>query len=387
MTSLLGIALGVCVLITVLSVMNGFAWEVQHRILNMTPHISVSNADGLMSDWETVQADMLRVPDVTGAAPYLDGQGMLMRAGRMQGVLIRGIDPDSIDSVFPLGEAVKQGALASLGTHRFGVLIGYPVADALGLSVGDKVTLTIAEANVSLAGVMPRMRQMEVVGLFDSGYLYDSSHIFINWKDMAKLYSTHEMVSGVQCRTSNPFSADRIAKSITTEFSPKLVAEPWTWRHAHYFQAVQMEKTMMFFILLLIIAVAAFNLVSTLVMMVTDKTPDIAILRVMGASKRQIMSIFVWQGAMVGLLGSLLGLAAGSWLSFHVTEAAQLIEQVAGRQLLSADIYLIDYLPSRFVFEDALRVTLASMGLSLLATLYPAWRASNISPVEALSHV
>ncbi len=386
LTSLLGIALGVCVLITVLSVMNGFSEEVQHRILNMTPHISVSRPGELMDDWHVVQADMLRMKQVTGAAPYIDGQGMLMKAGRMQGVLIRGVEPSMVDAVYPLSSVMRHGQLTDLEDTPFGVLLGYPIADSLGISVGDKVTLAIPEATVSLAGVAPRMRQMTVVGLFDSGYLYDNTHIFVHLRDMVKLYNTNGLISGIQCRTTDPFLAPIIANRIQSEFAGHLVAEPWTWRHAHYFQAVQMEKTMMFFILLLIIAVAAFNLVSTLVMMVTDKTTDIAILRTMGASKRQVMGIFVWQGAIVGLLGTGVGTGLGIWLSLNVSEVAAFIEQLAGRQLLTSDIYLIDYLPSLFLWTDAIQVCLISLLLSLLATLYPAWRGASLSPVEGLRH-
>lgn len=386
LTSMLGIALGVMVLITVLSVMNGFNKEIRTRILSMTPHLTVVEAGHWMTEWsETADYLQSRVPILVGTTPFIDGQGMLLKGKRMQGVLLRGILPDRVDTVFPLSQAMKVGTLADL-QRPYGVLIGKALADSLGVHLYDKVALILPDAQVGIAGITPRVRQLTVVGIYESGYLYDYTHLFMQLPDMAQLFKTHGAVSGLQLRLEDPFIAPRMAQVVRDALGPGYVVEDWTVKYANYFQAIQMEKTIMFFILLLIIVVAAFNMVSSLVMLVTDKTADIAILRVMGASKGFVMTVFIWQGVMIGCMGTALGAGLGVLLSHHVSEISAALEKLLHRQLLSTDIYFLDFLPSDFHMEDALWVCASALVISFLATLYPAWRAASIQPAEALRY-
>lgn len=386
LTSLLGVALGVTVLLTVLSVMNGFQQEISQRILSMTPHIVASSSQGLLHDADDWAGDFAARSDILGATPVIDGQGMVTRGSRLQGVLVRGIDPEKVDAIYPLRQRMIVGDLTDLAKSRYGVVLGLPLAQQFGVGIGDPVTLIIPEANVSLAGITPRLRQLTVVGLYESGYAYDQSHIFMRLEDAAKLYRTDEAVSGIQLRIDDPFQAPHLAQRLSEDYGFGFHFEPWTLRHAHYFEAVKMEKAMMFLILVLIIAVAAFNLVSSLVMMVSDKRGDIAILQAMGAGRRFLMAVFMWQGLIVGFAGTCFGAIGGYYLSHHVTEAVRLLESFLGRELISSDVYFIDYLPSHFLWSDALQVIAVAFGLCFVATWYPAWRASRIDPAKVLRH-
>lgn len=379
--SMIGIALGVTVLITVLSVMNGFTKEIRQRILSITPHVMVSNwGEGL--HWQTVAQQFLSYPQVEAAGPYIDGQGMLTRAREVRGVMIKGIDPQAIDAVFPLRDSLQRGRLADLKPGQFGIILGSYLAKLMSVNIGDKVTLVIPEVIVSMAGASPRLRQLTVVGIFEVGYVYDNGFAFIHLQDAAKLFRTQ--VSGLQLRLKDPFNAPHLAQKLRQETAYQIV--DWTQLNEAYFSAVKMEKTMMFFTLVMILAIAVFNLISTLVMVVTDKRADIGVLRTLGASTQKIMAIFICQGAIIGLIGTLLGVAAGIVLSLNATQLVAWIEQALSVKLFSTEVYFISFLPSDLQIMDVVLIASCAMGLSLLATLHPAWRAAKIQPAEALRH-
>lgn len=385
--SMLGIAIGVTVLITVLSVMNGFTKEIRTRILSITPHVMVTGGFGAhLQDWESLSKRLLKHPDVLAAGPYVDGQGMLTRGKEVRGVAIKGIEPTAIEGVFPLKDTLQAGSVDGLKSGQFGIILGSYLAKLLGVGIGDKVTLVVPDVTVSIAGAMPRLKRLTVVGIFEVGYVYDSGFAFINIDDAAKIFKTEGGVSGVQLRLDDPFTAPRVAREIYNELDGYNTVVDWTMLNSAYFSAVKMEKTMMFFTLIMILAIAVFNLISTLVMVVTDKRADIGVLRALGASNRDIMSIFISQGAIIGLIGTLLGVAAGVALSLNVTQLVSAVERAFSVKFLSADVYFISFLPSHLEYGDVVLIAISAMVLSLLATLHPAWRAANVQPAEALRH-
>lgn len=385
--SMLGIAIGITVLITVLSVMNGFTKEVRGRILSITPHVLVNAGFGEhLTHWEELARQLVKHPEVEAAGPYIDGQGMMTRGREVRGVMVKGIDPTSIDAVFPLRSTLKQGSVEALKPGSFGVILGSYLAKLLGVRVGDMVTLLIPEVSVSMAGVAPRLKRLTVVGIFEVGYVYDSGFAFVNIEDAAKLFKTGNGVTGIQLRLDDPFAAPRIAHELHTETQGYFNIVDWTLMNSAYFSAVKMEKTMMFFTLVMILAIAVFNLISTLVMVVTDKRADIGVLRALGASARKIMAIFVCQGAIIGVIGTLLGVVCGVLLSLNVTQLVAAIERTFRVKFLSADVYFISFLPSDLQSKDVILVAGCALVLSLLATIHPAWRAANVHPAEALRH-
>lgn len=384
--SMVGIALGVMVLITVLSVMNGFTKEIRSRILSVTPHVMVSQAGGELQDWPTAVKYFNQDKEVEAAGPFIEGQGMITKGREVRGVMVKGIDPETVDAVFPLKTTLVDGSLEKLEAGSFGVVIGAEMAKRLGVGVGDDLTLLIPEVTVSLAGVSPRMKRLKILGVFAVGYIYDSTHIFVHLADGAKLYKTGQGVTGVQLRLRDPFKAPQLAAKYRNESQGFYNVVDWTILNSAYFSAVKMEKTMMFFTLLMILAIAVFNLISTLVMVVTDKRGDIAIFRVLGASKRKIMSIFIAQGAIIGLIGTIVGVITGILLALNVTDIVAFIEQAFKVKFLSEEVYFISFLPSDLQLKDVLLVAACAMGLSLLATIHPAWRASKVEPAEALRH-
>ncbi|MFM1991515.1 MAG: hypothetical protein RJA99_4472 [Pseudomonadota bacterium] len=384
--SVAGIALGVAALIVVLSVMNGFQKEVRDRMLSVLSHIEVIATDRPMLDWQAVLAQAKANPMVVAGAPYVAGQAMVTRDDSVRGVLVRGIDPSLEPRVSELGTQVVQGRLDSLVPGEFGIAIGRVLARQIGVELGDRIALIAPQGTVTPAGVVPRVRQFTVVAVFESGhYEYDATLVLTALDDAAKLFRV-EGVSGVRLRTSDMQQAPRVAAELMRTLDPSLYARDWSRENRNWFAAVQIEKRMMFIILTLIVAVAAFNLVSMLVMTVTDKRSDIAILRTLGAAPRSIMAVFVVQGAMVGLLGTAIGVTLGTLLALNVGPVVASIERLFGFQVLPAGVYFINYLPSDLHWSDVVTIGLTSSVLAFAATIYPSLRASRVRPAEALRY-
>ena len=385
--SMLGIALGVAALIIVLSVMNGFQKEVRDRMLGVVSHIEVYAADGqALPNVASTLAQAKENLQVIGAAPFIAAQALIARGEDMKGAIVRGIDPALEPEVSDFAAGAQQQALNQLVPGEFGVVLGGELARSLGVRVGDKVTLVAPSGQVTPAGVVPRLKQMNVVGTFDSGhYEYDSALVLVHWEDAARIFRL-EGPSGVRLKLKDLHQAREVADQLARSLSGNLVLRDWTRQNRSWFAAVQVEKRMMFIILTLIVAVAAFNLVSTLVMTVTDKRADIAILRTLGASPGSIMGIFVVQGAMVGVIGTLAGLLLGLGVAFNIDVIVPALEQALGASFLPKDIYLISRMPSEPQQSDILPITVISLLMAFVATLYPSWRASRVNPAEALRY-
>ncbi len=385
--SMLGIALGVAALIIVLSVMNGFQKEVRDRMLGVVSHIEIYAADGAaLPDLVGTLAAARAHPQVVGAAPFIATQALLARGEDMKGAMVRGIDPTLEPRVTDLAQQSGGNALLRLRPGEFGVVLGGELARALGVRMGDPVTLVAPGGQVTPAGVLPRLKQMTVVGTFDSGhYEYDASLVLMHVDDAARIFRL-EGASGVRLKLRDLHQAREVAAELALRLGPQVLVRDWTRQNRTWFAAVQVEKRMMFIILTLIVAVAAFNLVSTLVMTVTDKRADIAILRTLGASPRSIMGIFVVQGAMVGVIGTVAGLALGLGVAFNIDVLVPALERLLGASFLPKDIYLISRMPSDPQQADILPVALISLALAFVATLYPSWRASRVNPAEALRY-
>jgi lipoprotein-releasing system permease protein len=385
--SMLGIALGVAALIIVLSVMNGFQKEVRDRMLGVVSHIEIFAPNGAaLPDVNLTLAQARANPQVVGAAPFIATQALLARGEDMKGAIVRGIDPARESEVTDLAVTLKNGALARLVPGDFGVVLGGELARALGVREGDKLTLVAPGGQVTPAGVVPRLKQMTLVGTFDSGhYEYDSGLVMMHVDDAAKIFRL-EGPTGIRLKLKDLHQAREVASQLAATLSGELMIRDWTRQNRTWFAAVQLEKRMMFIILTLIVAVAAFNLVSTLVMTVTDKRADIAILRTLGASPKSIMGIFVVQGAMVGVIGTLAGLLLGLGIAFNIDVLVPALERLLNASFLPRDIYLISRMPSDPQQADILPVALISLGLAFVATLYPSWRASQVNPAEALRY-
>lgn len=397
--SMVGIALGVAALIVVLSVMNGFQKELRSRILGVTSHIEVVGMDGALQNWQQVAAQALTVPRVLAAAPYVQGQVMLngrnQEAGDgpvfpgsgVRGAVIRGIDPQQENTVADFNTHMKSGTLDSLQPGAFRIVLGSDLARALGVTVGDRVTVIAPEGVVTPAGVIPRVKSFEISGIFEFGmFEYDSGLALTDLQDAQVLFRLGQTVTGVRLKVDDPFSAPQIARSIAPELSEPAYLIDWSRKHANFFRAVQIEKRMMFLILFLIVAVAAFNIVSTLVMAVTDKRGDIAILRTLGASRGSIALIFMVQGALIGLIGLGLGVAGGVALALNIDTVVPAIERLFGIHFLSREVYFISELPSDLQWDDVITISITAFVLTLLATLYPSLRAARVQPAEALRH-
>ncbi|MCO5102563.1 MAG: lipoprotein-releasing ABC transporter permease subunit [Burkholderiaceae bacterium] len=384
--SMLGIALGVAALIIVLSVMNGFQKEVRDRMLSVVSHIEIFAPGGAaMADPQLTMQEARRNPQVVGAAPYVSAQALLARGEDMKGALVRGIDPAHEAEVTDLASA-NAAAVAQLAPGAFKVVLGVELAHTLGVEVGDLVTLIAPSGQVTPAGVVPRLKQMTVSGTFNSGhYEYDSALVLLHIEDAERIFRL-EGPTGVRLRLSDLHQARDVAQQLAATLSGNLLIRDWTQQNRTWFSAVQLEKRMMFIILTLIVAVAAFNLVSTLVMTVQDKRADIAILRTLGASPRSIMGIFVVQGAMVGVIGTFAGLALGLAIAYNIDVIVPAIEQALHASFLPKDIYLISKMPSEPQQSDILPIALISLVLAFVATLYPSWRASRVNPAEALRY-
>ncbi len=385
--SMLGIALGVAALIIVLSVMNGFQREVRDRMLSVVSHIEIYAQDGAaLPDAAHTLLQARQNPQVVGAAPFIAAQALLARGEDMRGVLVRGIDPVLEPEVTELGNPEQRAALQRLKAGKFGVVLGSELARALGVRVGDPVTLIAPSGQLTPAGVVPRLKQMEVLGTFDSGHFeYDSTLALVHWEDAARIFRL-EGPSGVRLKLRDLHQARAVGADLQATMGTGVYVRDWSQQNRSWFAAVQVEKRMMFIILTLIVAVAAFNLVSTLVMTVTDKRADIAILRTLGASPASIMGIFVVQGALVGVIGTALGLLLGLGVAFHIDVIVPAIERALGAHFLPQDLYLISRMPSDPQAGDIVPIALISFLMSFVATLYPSWQASQVNPAEALRY-
>ncbi len=387
LTSMLGIALGVAALIVVLSVMNGFQKEVRARILGVVSHVQITGPDNRLADWQAVARESAGHPQVAAAAPFVNAQGMLVFGAGVRGALVRGIVPELEQKVAEIGLHMTAGKLESLVPGEFGIVLGSELARALGARDGDKVTLIAPQGLVTPAGILPRLKQFTVVGIFEVGmFEYDSGLALIHLEDAQKLYGLGDRASGVRLKLHDLFQSREVARDLTARLRGDLYVSDWTRSHANYFRAVQIEKTMMFIILLLIVAVAAFNIVSTLVMAVTDKQPDIAILRTLGASPGGIMKIFIVQGALIGAIGTLIGVVGGVALALNIDVVVPFLERLFNFQFLSREVYYITDLPSDLQSSDVVAIALVSLALSFFATLYPSWRAARVNPAEALRY-
>jgi lipoprotein-releasing system permease protein len=390
--SFVGISLGVAVLITVMSVMNGFDDQIKNRILIMVPPIKVYQMGGQLDDWQSLAKDIeSKTGKVTAAAPLVSSQGLLTSSDRGSAtafVQLQGISPAEESKVLPIAEHITDGKFSSLNdSEGYNVILGKSLANNLGVDVGDKVTLIVPQVNLTPAGMIPRLKQFTVTGIFSVSYQYDNYYAFMNIKNAQKVFQMGDSVSSLQFGMKNVYDSTELRNELNVKIlGPNFMARDWTDENKSFFDALKMEKTMMFFILLLIIAVAVFNLLSSLVMVVTDKRSDIAILRTMGMSSRQVIWIFIYQGFIIGLIGTIIGVGLGILLSTYATEIVNFIQMIAGRNFISASVYQIDYIPSSLIWSDVGRVTVAAVILSFLATLYPAWSASRVQPVEALRY-
>jgi lipoprotein-releasing system permease protein len=381
-----GIALGVMALIVVLSVMNGFTKEVRGRMLSVLSHAEITSYAGVLPDWPAVVAQARKNPEVIAAAPYINAQAMLARSDVVRGALVRGIDPALEPQVSDATARLASGKLTDLVPGEFGIVLGVELARILGVELGDKVTLIAPQGNVTPAGVLPRLRQFTVVGQVESGHFeYDAALALIHLADAEKLFRL-DGPSGLRLKLADLDRAPEVARALAAELAPGLQVRDWSKMNRVYFSAVQVEKRMMFIILTLIVAVAAFNLVSTLVMTVTEKQSDIAILRTLGASPRSVMSIFVVQGSLIGVFGTLLGVGLGLLVASNLDTVLASLETAFGFRVLPREIYFLSALPSDPRAGDIVPITVISLVLSFAATLYPSWRAARTRPAEALRY-
>ena len=385
--SILGIALGVAALIIVLSVMNGFQREVRDRMLNVIAHVELLDYAGqALPDWQATAAKARQNPEVIGAAPFVASQSLIARGEDMRGAIIRGISPAEEAGVTGLGAELKDGVFAKLQPGAWNIVLGAELARQLGVGEGDKITVVAPGGQVTPAGVVPRLRAFNVVGTFKAGhYEYDSGLALVHVDDAAKLFRTGGP-TGVQLKLRDVHDARRVGGELAQAMGPGILVRDWTRANANWFDAVQIEKRLMSIILTLIVAVAAFNLVSTLVMTVTDKQSDIAILRTLGASPRSIMGIFMVQGAVAGVIGTLSGVAMGLLVAFNIDVIVPAIERLLNVSFLPGSIYVISQMPSDPQSADILPIAVVSLVLSFVATIYPSWRASRVQPAEALRY-
>lgn len=386
--SMVGIALGVAVLITVLSVMNGFDREIKKRVFAMVSPITISTMSGSISGWQDFQKMIMEFPDISASAPFATGEVLLSYSGSVQPALVNGVLPEQEKNVSELSQKMVVGKLSDLKAGKFGIVLGENLANVLEANLGDKITVVTPQVSLSPAGVIPRFKRFTVVGIFraGNGFGFDRSMGFIHLSDAQKLLGLGDNVTGLHLNTKDVYAAPRIAQKLAAELTPSASISTWADQFGDFFHAVKLEKTMMFLILLLILAVAAFNMVSTLVMVVSEKESDIAILRTIGATPRMIMSVFIVQGGLVGVIGTLLGVIGGVALAWNVTDVVNVIQNVFHVQFLSSNVYFVNYLPSEIQVGDVVKISVASLFLSLIATVYPAWRASKMDPVESLRY-
>lgn len=386
-SSMLGIALGVTALITVLSVMNGFEKELRERILGMASHATIAGYEYALGNWEQLAVLARGHVEVEGVAPYVEAPAMLTHGSRVHGALVRGIDPDVEPEVSEIKDYMREGSLSDLVPGEFNIVLGRSVARILGARVGDKVTLVAPQAKVTPVGILPRLRRFTVVGIFEVGAAqYDSAFVLVNLDDASRLFQLGGQVSGLRVRVEDIFDAPRISRELALMLEGRFWVRDWTQHHANFFRALKTEKAVMFIILTLIVAVAAFNIVSALIMVVTDKESDIAILRTLGVAPRGIMAVFIVQGTVIGSIGTILGVVGGVALATNVEVIVPAIEQLFGTKFLSPEIYYISEVPSDLRWPDVYLIAIVAFIMSIVATVYPAWRASRTQPAEALRY-
>ncbi|MGI9201451.1 MAG: lipoprotein-releasing ABC transporter permease subunit [Woeseiaceae bacterium] len=385
--SMAGIAIAVAVLIVVLSVVNGFERELQDRLLTMTAHASIEGIEGELDDWPAMAATADMDQRVQSTAPYVSGQSLLVFGEQLSGAELRGIDPVAESQVSSIDEVMIDGQLDSLTDGDFNIVLGVELADVLNVSVGDKVTVTLAQGIVTPAGVVPRTKRFTVSGIYRVGmFEYDRRLAFINISDAQRLYRMRDAVTGLRLAVTDIYAADTIVRDVAMAHGEVVLVSNWQRRHVNFFKSIQITKSILFVILLLVIAVAAFNIVSTLVMVVKDKQADIAILRTIGARPSSILKIFVTQGSVIGITGTLIGVAAGILLALNLESIVSFFEATFGIKFLAADVYFISDLPSDLQSADVIRIALIALLLALLSTVYPAWVAARTAPAEALRY-
>lgn len=385
--SVIGIALAVAVLIVVLSVMNGFEYEVRAKILSVVSHAAITGWDGRLEDYALVEDIVVAHPQTLAVARFVEGQGMLVGDAAIKGVEIRGVDPESERRASGVADLIEAGSLASLQPRKYRIIVGRELAELLDVGVGDQLILMIAQGMTTPAGLVPRMRRFTVSGIFHAGmYEYDRGLALINVEDAARLFRLGDAVTGVRIAIVDPLRAPQVVREIAESLGRDVFITDWTRQHANFFRSIQLTKSMIFVILLLVVAVAAFNIVSTLVMVVREKRAEIAILRTIGATPTSILWIFVSQGALIGIAGTALGILFGLVIATNIAWIVALIEQVLGFRFLAPDVYFISDFPSRVRVSDVVEIASIALLLAFVSTVYPAWRAAILAPAQALRH-
>jgi lipoprotein-releasing system permease protein len=383
--AMIGLALGVAVLIVVLSVMNGFEEELRTRILSLTAHATISGLEGRLSDWQPQAAKLSRFSGVVAAAPYIEEQGMVTHAGKSAGILLRGVLPDAERKVADLSPHLKAGHLGDLVAGKYRVILGADLAEALGAQVGDRVVVIVAQGDVTPVGVMPRMRAFEVAGIIQVGmYEYDRRIALVAMPDLAKLLRMGDDITGIRLNVANMYAAPRVVRDAAVALGGSYLVEDWTTQHANFFRSIEITKRILFIMLSAVVAVAAFNIVSTMVMVVKSKRRDIAILRTFGSSPRSVLSVFVVQGSLIGLLGIVLGVLVGVLIAVNLQNLVHALESVVGFKFLDARVYFMSDLPAHVRSSDVVKICAFAFVLACLSALYPAWRAARLLPAESL---
>ena len=385
--SVLGLAIGVAVLIVVLSVMNGFERELKTRILSVTSHATLMGLDGSLADWRADRARALQLPGVLAAAPYIEAQALLTHGARASGTAVRGVVPAQERAAVGLAQHIQGGRIEELTDGSYRIVLGDALGAALGAGIGDDLVLIAPRGNATPAGIQPRMRRFHVIGTFHSGmYEYDRALALVNMGDAARLYQLGDRVTGVRLALADPFQAPKLVRTLAVALGGGFYVSDWTANHANFFRSIEITKSMLFLILLLVVAVAAFNIVAALVMVVKDKRGDIAILRTLGAGPSNILAVFAIQGAFIGLAGTAAGALIGLLLSWNLETLVHALERVLRTHFLDAKVYFMSDLPAYAQWGDVLRICSVAFALCALATLYPAWRAAGTQPAEALRH-
>jgi lipoprotein-releasing system permease protein len=385
--SMAGVAIGVAVLIVVLSVMNGFEQELRGRILSLTSHASISAFGSGLPEWQETAAKVRAHAEVVAAAPYIEDQGLLVAGGKSSGALITGVLPAEEAQVASIADKMTAGSFDELAPGEYGVILGAELAKALAVQRGDRVVLVTSQRTTTPTGVLPRMRGFKVTGVFTAGmYEYDRNLAYVHLADAARLYRKGDQVSGLRLKLADMFQAPRVVREVALALGGGYYIDDWTRKHANFFRSIQLTKTVMFVILLLVVGVAAFNIISTLVMVVKEKQPDIAILRTVGASPRSILAIFMIQGAAIGAIGTAAGVALGVLLSVNLETLIHGLERLLGTQFMDAEVYFMSDLPAAVQWPDVVQISLTALALCLLSTLYPSWRAARTQPARALRH-
>ncbi|MGH8177652.1 MAG: lipoprotein-releasing ABC transporter permease subunit [Steroidobacter sp.] len=385
--SMVGVAIGVAVLIVVLSVMNGFEQELRGRILSLTSHATISAFGSGLADWQGTATQIAGNPEVVAAAPYIEDQALLIAGSKSSGAIVTGVAPAEEVKVSAISEKMTSGSFDELAEGEYGIVLGAELAKALGVSRGDRVVIVTPMRTITPAGVMPRMRGFKVVGTFSAGmYEFDRNLAYVHLTDAARLYRMDDQVTGLRLKLADMFTAPRVVRDLALSLGGGYYIDDWTRKHANFFRSIQLTKTVMFVILLLVVGVAAFNIVSTLVMVVKEKQSDIAILRTVGASPRSILAIFVTQGTAIGAIGTIAGVLLGVLISVNLETLIHGLERLLGTQFMDAQVYFMSDLPASVQWPDVLKISLTAFGLCCLSTLYPSWRAARTQPARALRH-